>query len=191
MDCSDRFDRWRATFPEGHRDAPGPRSHKPSSLDSSDKRPAAGARAASGTPSPARSALSALRGRRMQADESRNTAEQFSPKGFERDTIGTRRCSNDDVSRNRHERKDLEPNDLAEPALEAVSFHDRVPVLRNDDANPRITQKGSEKPNLEVFGSSSLPFPQNPVEIRPSCQALPSRVEAMFRRRRTCWAVGR
>jgi hypothetical protein len=31
-------------------------------------------------------------------------------------------------------------------------------VLWNDDADPRMTQKGSEEPNLEVFGSSSLPF---------------------------------
>jgi hypothetical protein len=31
-------------------------------------------------------------------------------------------------------------------------------MLRNDDANPWMMQKGSEDPNLEVFGSSSLPF---------------------------------
>jgi hypothetical protein len=64
-------------------------------------------------------------------------------------------------------------------------------VLRNNDADSWITQKGSEEPNLEVFGSSSLPFTQNLVEIRPSSQSVPSRVGSALRRRRTCWAAGR
>jgi hypothetical protein len=36
-----------------------------------------------------------------------------------------------------------------------------MPVLRNDNTDSGMKQKGSEHPNLEVFGSDSLPFAQN------------------------------
>jgi hypothetical protein len=34
-------------------------------------------------------------------------------------------------------------------------------VLWNDNTDPGMKQKGSEYPNLEVFGLDSLPFSQN------------------------------
>jgi hypothetical protein len=34
-------------------------------------------------------------------------------------------------------------------------------VLRNDNTDSGMKQKGSEYPNFKVFGSDSLPFAQN------------------------------
>ena len=192
MGCSDRSAAERATFPEGHRDAPAPRSRTPSNLDSSDMPPAAGARARSDTPAPTRRAVSASRCGAGQSACARNARCQLRAQGHEGGVVRPRCRSNDDVTRRCGQQgKDLEADDFAKASLEAIAFHDRVTVFRNDDADPWITPKGSEKPNLEVFGSSSLPFTQNLVEIRPSSQALPSRVGGVLRRRRTCWAAGR
>jgi len=66
--------------------------------------------------------------------------------------------SNDDVDRHGDQGQDILANDLAKPAFEPVALHDRMPVLGDNDTDPGMTQKGSEEPNLEVLGSSSLPF---------------------------------
>ena len=63
--------------------------------------------------------------------------------------------------------ENLTAQDLPKSPFQAVPLHNRMPVLRNDDAYPWMTQKGSEDPNLEVFGSSSLPFTQDLLQIRP------------------------
>lgn len=83
---------------------------------------------------------------------------QLIAKHVEGGAIRARTGSNDDVRRHEAQRKDLASHDLAKPALEAIPLDDRVPVLRDDDADSWMTQKGSEEPNLEVLGSSSLPF---------------------------------
>ena len=91
----------------------------------------------------------------------------------------------------RQEREDLASHQLPQATLQAVALHDRMPVLRNDDANPWMTQKGSEDPNLEVFGSSSLPFTQDLLQIRPPGETQPPGVGGALRRRRTWLAAGR
>lgn len=63
--------------------------------------------------------------------------------------------------------EDVTPHDFPKSSLQAIALHDGTPVLRDNDAKPRMTQKGSEDPNFEMFGSSSLPFAQDLLQIRP------------------------
>lgn len=81
---------------------------------------------------------------------------------LERCFIGSRPGAHDNIdSQFRNERENLAPKNLPKSPFQAVTLHDRMPVLWNDDADPWMTQKGSEDPNLKVFGSSSLPFAQD------------------------------
>ena len=106
--------------------------------------------------------------------------------------VGTWTSPDDEICTEvRQEREDLAAHQLPQATLQAVAFHDRMPVLRYDDANPWMTQKGSEDPNLEVFGSSSLPFTQDLLQIRPPGETQPPGVGGALRRRRTWLAAGR
>ena len=89
------------------------------------------------------------------------------------------------------EREDLTTHDLPKASLQAIALHDGSPVLGNNDTNPRMTQKGSEDPNLEVLGSRSLPFTEDFLQIRPPGQAKLAGEGSVFRRRRTWSAAGR
>ena len=106
--------------------------------------------------------------------------------------IGSRSGTHDDIgSESGKERENLPPEDFPKPPFQAVTLHDRMPVLWNDDADSWMTQKGSEDPNLEVFGSSSLPFTQDLLQIRPPGETNPTGVGSVLRRRRTWSAAGR
>lgn len=106
--------------------------------------------------------------------------------------IGTGTGSDDEIRTElRQERENLASDQLPQAALQAIALHDRMPMLRNDDANPWMTQKGSEDPNLEVFGSSSLPFTQNLLQIRSPGETQPPGIGGALRRRRTWLAAGR
>ena|SRR5688500_6352499 len=117
---------------------------------------------------------------------------QFGAEHLECRLVGPRSSSNDEIgSQCRHGRKDFTSHDLSKTALEAITLDDRAPMLRNDDTDPRTMQKGSEKSNLEVFGSSSLPFTQDFLQIRPPSQTTLAGVGSALRRRRTWWGAGR
>ena len=51
------------------------------------------------------------------------------------------------------------PAELSQPALQAVSVDGGSTVLRHDDADAGVleTRKGSDSPNVEMFGSEPLP----------------------------------
>jgi hypothetical protein len=84
---------------------------------------------------------------------------QFGTKHLERCLVGPRSGTDDEIgSQGRHDWQDFHPYDLPKTPLEAITLHDRTAMLRHDDADSWMTQKGSEDPNLEMFGSSSLPF---------------------------------
>jgi hypothetical protein len=64
-----------------------------------------------------------------------------------------------------------------------------VRILRHDDAGPRMTQKGSDVPNLEMRGSDSLPLQAYRLERPFPRQPVGSRKAAMVRCPRTSTAV--
>ncbi len=84
----------------------------------------------------------------------------------------------------------LHAYELAEPALEPVSLHGGVLMLRHDDSDARMIERGSKYPDVEVRGPDSLPLsndgqyvatPREPERTRKS--------EAVVRRLRISWAV--
>ena len=119
-------------------------------------------------------------------------AGQLSTQRVKRGRIGTWPGTHDKISSQVwNQRENITPHDFPKPSLQAIPLHNGTPVLRNNDTDPRMTQKGSEEPNLEMFGSSSLPFAKNLLQIRPSRQSVPSRVGSVLRRRRTWSAAER
>lgn len=116
---------------------------------------------------------------------------QFRAQHLERCLVGSWSGAHNEIySQYWDKREDLAPHNFPKSSLEAIALHDGPVVLRNDDANPWMTQKGSEDPNLEVFGSSSLPFTKDLLQIRPPGQTKPPGVGSMLRRRRTWLATG-
>ena len=130
----------------------------PSSLDSSDMQGGAGERESSGTLSPASRGSCASWCAAPLAGSAPDPGDELRTQDIERGIVGVRPRSYDDIRGYGYARQDVEPDDLTQAALQAVAFHDRVAMLGNDDTDPGMTQKGSEDPNFEVFGSSSLPF---------------------------------
>ena len=119
-------------------------------------------------------------------------AGQLSTQRFERGLIGLWPGTHNDIrGQVWNQRENITPHDFPKPSLQAIPLHDGTPMLRNDDTDPRMTQKGSEEPNLEVFGSSPLPFAKNFLQIRPSRQSVSPRVGSVLRRRRTWSAAER
>lgn len=55
--------------------------------------------------------------------------------------------------------EDSRPRDLAQAALQPISVDGGAPVLRNHESSARVAdvRKGSDYPNIEVFGAESLP----------------------------------
>jgi hypothetical protein len=117
---------------------------------------------------------------------------QLIPQGREGRIVGPRARANHKVDTSLgKQRKNIAPCDFPKTSLQAIPLHNGMPVLRDNDADPWMTQKGSEDPNLEVFGSSSLPFTQNPLQIRSPRQPKPTGIGSALRRRRTWSAAGR
>ena len=88
--------------------------------------------------------------------------------------------------------KESYPCDLAQAPAQEIPAHDRFLVERDDDADTRVRQKGSEGPNLEVLGSDSLPCPANVLQLPPARDAMTPREGnglRGLRRRRTCSAA--
>lgn len=107
-------------------------------------------------------------------------------------TVGRRAGMYDEIDR-RHAGKNLPPTDLTESPLQAVPFNSGMRVFRNNESDARVveTRKGSNHPNVEVFGSESLPFSCDLSQLGAMCDATPSVKRLAVTRRRTCWGVAR
>jgi hypothetical protein len=185
MGCSGQYGALPSRFRESLHDVPALRWRTRSNLDSSDMQAGGAARARSDSRGRERRGSSASwRGPAHRG--LLHSGLQLGAKHLERCLVGPRAGTYDQVgSQCRHERKNLAPNDFPKSSLETIALHDGALVLRNDDADPWMMQKGSEDPNLEVFGSSSLPFAKDFLQIRPPSQSQPTGVGSVLRRRRT------
>ena len=86
-------------------------------------------------------------------------------------------------------RKDVQSDNLPKPSLHSISFRRIVRKTGHDNAGPRLKQKGSDIPNLEVRGPESLPFLSYHCELRGAGQPPYSREPTAVRRRRTLTAA--
>jgi hypothetical protein len=55
-------------------------------------------------------------------------------------------------------REQVHAHELAQLALERVSIDGRMLVSRHDEPDTRKSERGSEKPRIEVHGPNSLPL---------------------------------
>ena len=78
---------------------------------------------------------------------------------------------------------------LTKPSFKTVSFDDCMFELRHDESYPRMIQKGSRHPDLEVLGPEALPLSCNSRQLGASRQPIAAREAAAFRRRRTLSAT--
>jgi hypothetical protein len=62
--------------------------------------------------------------------------------------------------------KNLRPYDLPQPAFESIARNGCVAVLRNDESDTRMTQRGSENPDLEMLGPNTLPLSPYLLNVR-------------------------
>jgi hypothetical protein len=58
-------------------------------------------------------------------------------------------------------RQELETDELAQPALESVAIDGGLLVSRNHNPNARVSERGSECPDIEVHGPNPLPLSNN------------------------------
>jgi hypothetical protein len=87
-------------------------------------------------------------------------------------------------------RQQLDADQFAKTALESVSIHRRVSVTRNDDANARMRERGSEGSDIEMHGPNSLPLSNDSLQVEAPRQPMATRkTEILVRRLRTCLAT--
>ncbi|HWT44632.1 MAG TPA: hypothetical protein VN085_01650 [Vicinamibacterales bacterium] len=55
-------------------------------------------------------------------------------------------------------RQQLGANQLSKAALETIAVHGGVVVARYDNADARMNERGSDDPDVEMFGPDSLPL---------------------------------
>ena len=191
MDCSGQYGALPAMSHVSHRGARALRWHTRNNLDSSDTTRVAAATGKSGSRGRVRSGQYASRGRPPLGNPL-ETSSQFLTQGREWCVIRPRSRADDEVDPVLEEEwKDITARDFPKAPLQAIALHDGMPVLRDDDTDPGMMQKGSEEPNFEMFGSSSLPFAQNSLQIRSPCQSKPTGIGSALRRRRTWSGAGR
>ena len=83
--------------------------------------------------------------------------------------------------------KQLEPYQLAQPALETVSIDGGVLMTRHDDSDARRSKRGSEDPDIEMHGPNSLPLSNDGLDVDTPRQPVATREsKAIVRRLRTC-----
>ena len=84
------------------------------------------------------------------------------------------------------------PHQLAQATLEPVAIHGRLMMTRDDDGDTRMSERGSDYPDIEVPGPDSLPLSNDSLNLGASRQPARTRKpESVVRRRRTCPGAGR
>lgn len=112
----------------------------------------------------------------------------------QRHVVGIRPCAYRHVARSERAQcgKHFDAYELAKPSLHAIAANSAVLVPRNHDRDPRMTERGSEDPDIEVRGPNPLPLSNDTLNVGASRQSLPARkAEAApaVRRLRICLAV--
>lgn len=77
-------------------------------------------------------------------------------------------------------------HDLAKPALQPIAVDRGAPVLRDNESGTRVAsaRKGSDYPNIEVFGAESLPCSRDHAQLGAARDAMTTRKSGGRTRRR-------
>jgi hypothetical protein len=99
---------------------------------------------------------------------------------------------NHDVER-RSAWKQQQSAQLAKPSFQPIPVDRGSAVLRNDEADAGMveTRKGSDSPNVEMFGSESLPCSCDAAQLRAARDAAAALERLGLTRRRTCSGAAR
>ncbi len=110
----------------------------------------------------------------------------------ERGTIGRWSCVNHDVER-RRARKQQHSAKLAKPSFQAIPVDRGSAVLRDDEAEASMVEmrKGSDSPNVKMFGSESLPCSCDAAQLRAARDPASALERLGLTRRRTCSGAAR
>jgi len=55
---------------------------------------------------------------------------------------------------------------VTESSLHEIALHRAMPMLGDDEADPRVMQKGGQLSDLEMRGPKPLPLATDPIKIR-------------------------
>ena len=110
----------------------------------------------------------------------------------ERDTIGGWSRVNHDVEWRCAWQQQYSAK-LTKPSLQSIPVDCGFAVLRNDEADAGVveTRKGSDSPNVEMFGSESLPCSCDAAQLRAERDPASALERLGLTRRRTCSGAGR
>ena len=86
-------------------------------------------------------------------------------------------------------RENLHPRELAQPALQLVSFRRRLAVLRNHQAQPGKTQRGGGGADVEMLRPPSPPRLSHALKLGTGGDPLPPRITGPPTLQRTSKAV--
>ena len=82
---------------------------------------------------------------------------------------------------------------LTKPSFQAIPVDRRSAMLWNDEADTGMveTRKGSDSPNVEMFGSESLPCSCDAAQLYAAGDAASALERLGLTRRRTCSGAAR
>ena len=81
----------------------------------------------------------------------------------------------------------MNSHDFSQAPFELVAIDRTVAESRNDDSNPRMAKRGSERSDVEVLTPNSLPLSNDGFQVALARQPEPARkADALVRRRRIC-----
>ena len=90
-------------------------------------------------------------------------------------------------------RKHQRSAEFTKPSFQTISIDGGFAVFRDDETDTSMleTRKGSDSPNIEVFGSESLPYSCDAAQMRATRNAASALKRLGLTRRRTCSGAAR
>jgi hypothetical protein len=180
-DGTARYDGLSARFHVLHRVVPVPRWNRLSKLESSDRTRAVAARSPVDKTEPL---LSGFAWQSFELLSDSATLAQLVDEHGELHVVGTRSYANHDIEC-RKVSEDARSHNFAKLAFESVSLDRRAPKLGHNEPNPRMRQRGSKNPDLQMLGPKTLPLCRGSLNVSAPCNPLAARESKPVRRLRT------
>ena len=165
-----------------HRVVPVPRWNRLSKLESSDRTRGVAARLPVGKTEPLLSGFAWQSWKQLLSNSPAFT--QLVDEHGELHVVGTRSYANHNVDRGKVSEHACSYN-FAKLAFESVSLDGRASKLGHNEPNPRMRQRGSKNPDLEMLGPETLPLRRGSLNVSAPRKPLAARESKLVRRLRT------